>query len=106
MEKYNTLKLLLEKIINFRKERDWEQFHNPKNLAISISLEAAELLEKFQWLNLEESLEFASKNKDKISDELADLLIYIFYLCNDLEIDLIDSIEKKIAENKKKIPCR
>jgi NTP pyrophosphatase (non-canonical NTP hydrolase) len=53
------LKEIVEKILEFRKERDWEQFHNPKNLAISISLEAAELLENFQWQNLEESLKFA-----------------------------------------------
>ncbi|MCL4415731.1 MAG: nucleotide pyrophosphohydrolase, partial [Actinobacteria bacterium] len=66
---------LISKLISFRKLRDWERFHNPKNLAISISLEAAELLENFQWQNLEESLKFASENKEKISEEVADLLI-------------------------------
>lgn len=95
---------LIEKLVSFRKERDWEQFHNPKNLAISISLEAAELLENFQWRDLEESLKFARENKEKISEEVADLLIYIFYLCNDLGIDFIDAIDKKIEENNKKYP--
>jgi NTP pyrophosphatase (non-canonical NTP hydrolase) len=98
------LKILIQKIIEFRRERDWEQYHNPKNLAISISLEAAELLENFQWKNLEESIKFAQENKEKISEEVADLLIYIFYLCNDLGIDFIDAIDKKIEENNKKYP--
>ena len=95
---------LIEKLISFRKERDWEQFHNPKNLAISISLEAAELLENFQWKDLDESIQFSKENKEKISEEVADLLIYIFYLCNDLGIDFIDAIDKKIEENNKKYP--
>jgi NTP pyrophosphatase (non-canonical NTP hydrolase) len=98
------LKDLYLKLLDFRRDRDWEQFHNPKNLAISISLEAAELLENFQWQNLEESLKFAQENKEKISEEVADLLIYIFYLCNDLGIDFIDAIDKKIEVNSKKYP--
>ena len=98
------LKKVIDKIIKFRTARDWEQFHNPKNLAISISLEAAELLENFQWRDLEESLKFATENKEKISEEVADLLIYIFYLCNDLGIDFISAIDKKIEENNKKYP--
>ena len=98
------LKKVIDKIIDFREQRDWEQFHNPKNLAISISLEAAELLENFQWKDLEESIKFARENKEKISEEIADLLIYIFYLCNDLGIDFIDAIDKKIEENNKKYP--
>ena len=94
----------IRKLLYFRNQRDWEQFHNPKNLAISISLEAAELLENFQWRDLEESIKFARENKEKISEEVADLLIYIFYLCNDLGIDFIDAIDKKIEENNKKYP--
>lgn len=98
------LKKVIGEIIDFRKRRDWEQFHNPKNLAISISLEASELLENFQWRDLEESIKFAKENKEKISEEVADLLIYIFYLCNDLGIDFIDAIDKKIEKNNKKYP--
>ena len=104
IKKNNNLDLLLKKILEFRKDRDWEQFHNPKNLAISISLEAAELLENFQWKDLEESLKFAQENKGKISEEVADLLIYIFYLCNDLGIDFMNAIDKKIEVNSKKYP--
>ena len=103
-KKDKDLQNLFETIISFRKQRDWEQFHNPKNLAISISLEAAELLENFQWKNMEESLKYALENKDKISEEVADLLIYIFYLCNDLGIDFSEAIENKISENQKKYP--
>ena len=103
-----TSKFDLEKIYriitNFREERDWEKFHNPKNLAISISLEANELLEHFQWKDLEESLGYAKNNKDKISSEIVDILVYILYLCNDLNIDLTKAIEKKIEENKAKYP--
>ena len=84
------LENVIQKLVEFRKARDWEQFHNPKNLAISISLEAAELLENFQWKDLDESIQFSKENKKKISEEVADLLIYIFYLCNDLGIDFID----------------
>jgi NTP pyrophosphatase (non-canonical NTP hydrolase) len=102
--KSKDLNSLINEILEFRKERDWEKFHNPKNLAISISLEAAELLEIFQWVNLEESIESAEKNKEKISEEVADLLIYIFYLCNNLGIDFIDALEKKIKKNNKKYP--
>ena len=93
-------------ITSFRKERDWEKFHNPKNLAISISLEANELLEHFQWIDLKESLEYAKNNKNKISPEIADILVYILYLCNDLDIDISEAIKKKIKENKEKYPVK
>ncbi len=104
IDKTKNLSSIIEKILKFRKERDWEKFHNPKNIAISISLESAELLENFQWGNLEESVKSALENKEKISDEVADLLIYILYLCNDLGIDFIDAIDKKIKKNNKKYP--
>jgi len=91
-------------ITEFRKKRDWEKFHNPKNLAISISLEANELLEHFQWKDLEESLEYSKNNKNEISSEIADILTYVLYLCNDLSIDISEVIKKKIKENAKKYP--
>lgn len=95
---------IIKKLILFRNVRKWKKFHNPKNLAISISLEAAELLEHFQWKNLEESTKFAQENKKKISDEIADLLIYILYLCNDLDINFLEAINRKIEENNIKYP--
>jgi len=91
-------------ITDFRNKRDWRKFHNPKNLAISISLEANELLEHFQWKDLPDSIEYSKKNKDKISAEIADILVYILYLSNDLNIDIEQAIKKKIKENEEKYP--
>ncbi|TKH06155.1 nucleotide pyrophosphohydrolase [Peribacillus simplex] len=87
--------------MQFRDERNWRQFHNPKDLAISLNLEAAELLENFQWKNSEEAL---SKNKENIKDELADVLIYSLLLANDLELDVGEIIKNKLEKNKNKYP--
>jgi len=92
---------LLEKIIKFRDDRNWSQFHNPKDLAISISLEAAELLELFQWNNSKETIE---NNYQDLQDELADILIYCILMADKLDIDLDEAIEKKIEKNEKKYP--
>ncbi len=96
--------IIMEKIIKFRKARDWEKFHNPKNLAISISLEANELLEHFQWKDFQESIDYAKKHKKEISKEISDIVVYLLYLSHDLGIDLLDSIDKKISENDSKYP--
>ena len=98
------IKQITEKIKKFRNDRDWKQFHSPKNLAIDISVEAGEVLEHFQWRDKEESLEYAKKYKEEIADELADVAHSLFLLCDDLEIDLIEAIEKKIEKNAKKYP--
>ena len=95
---------LLKKLLHFRKERDWEQFHNPKNLAISLSIEANELLEHFQWLNLDESQEYSQKHKDEIAEEMADVLNYLLLMADNLNINLINSAIKKIEKSKKKYP--
>jgi len=98
------LEEIIGKVIEFRNKRNWKKFHNPKNLAISISIEANELLEHFQWKDLKDSKEYAEKNKDKISSEIADIIIYLLYLCHDLNINLVDSINKKLKENNSKYP--
>ena len=67
----------INRIRKFRDERDWLQFHDPKNLAVSISIEAAELLELFQWKNAEEARSFAASHKERVSDEIADVAIYL-----------------------------
>ncbi len=95
---------IVDKIMAFREKRDWEQFHNPKNLAISISLEASELLEQFQWKDFDESIKYAKENKEKISSEISDILIYIMYLCSDLDIDIKEAVNKKIESNDQKYP--
>ncbi|PAF37932.1 nucleotide pyrophosphohydrolase [Terribacillus saccharophilus] len=88
-------------VLNFRNERNWEQFHNSKDLAISLSLEASELLENFQWKSSEEAVK---ENKENIEDELADVLIYSLLLANDLKLDVDKIIKNKIQKNEKKYP--
>ena len=95
---------LTKRIIAFRDERDWKQFHNPKDLAISLALEAAEVMEHFQWKSREEIDKYVLTNKEEISEELADVLHCILIICNDLEIDLLETLEKKISKNEEKYP--
>ena len=98
------IKKLTEKIIEFRNERDWEQFHKPKDLAISLSLEASELLEHFQWKSNEEIEEYIKNNKEEIGDELGDVFNYLLIMAHDFGIDLADVAMKKIEKNKAKYP--
>lgn len=94
-------KNIIDTILKFRNERNWEQFHIPKDLAISISLEAAELLEIFQW----SGKDLVCKNKkDKIKEELADILIYCILMANYFHLDIDKIIKDKIELNKKKYP--
>jgi dCTP diphosphatase len=96
---------LLEALLAFRREREWESFHSPRNLAISLSLEAAELLENFQWAREEDDVEEAVQERnDRISEEVADLAIYLTYLCHDLGIDLDRAIREKLAVNAARYP--
>ncbi|MBE0439051.1 MAG: nucleotide pyrophosphohydrolase, partial [Gammaproteobacteria bacterium] len=89
----------------FRKERDWEQFHTPKDLAISLSIEAAELLEWFQWrTNDEINAQLQTDKRIALEDELADVAVYLSYLCHDLGIDLNQAIANKVAKNAQKYP--
>ena len=94
-------KNLLNKILKFRDDRNWSQFHNPKDLAISISLEAAELLELFQWSNSNEVVE---NNYQELQDELADILIYCTLMADKLDIDLDEAVKNKLEKNKQKYP--
>ena len=97
------LETLRKKIIAFREERDWKQFHNPKNLAMSINIEASELMELYQWLDMEQSKEFSKTNKKEIEDEVADIFNYLILFANDLDIDLIKVTDRKLKETKKKL---
>lgn len=91
----------MEEVNRFRDERDWRQFHSEKDLAISISLEAAELLELFQWNTSEETV----KNSiEDIKDELADVLIYSMMLASNLDLDLEEIILNKLEKNNEKYP--
>ncbi|MGM9903887.1 MazG nucleotide pyrophosphohydrolase [Enterococcus sp. 10A9_DIV0425] len=91
----------MEKINQFREERDWRQFHNEKDLAISISLEASELLELFQWKQPEE---VTTKELERIKEELADVLIYSYMMADNLNLDIDEIIEEKLKKNNLKYP--
>lgn len=95
------MKSTIDKINKFRDDRDWRKFHNEKDLAISISIEASELLELFQW---KESKEVTSKSLERIKEELADVLIYSFMLADNLQLDVEKIIEDKLVDNNRKYP--
>lgn len=100
------MKKLTEKILKFRDARNWKQFHNPKDVAISLSLEASEVLEHFQWKSQEEIIEYVKKNKKEIGKELADVLYWVLLMSHDLGIDIKKSSELKLKENAKKYPIK
>lgn len=100
----NEIKEMIEKIKKFRDERNWMQFHDPKNMAVSIVLEASELLEHFQWKTIEEVEKYTKQNHSEIKDEIADISLYLFELADNLGIDLIDAMEKKLKKNKMQYP--
>ncbi len=95
---------LTKKLIEFRNARDWQQFHNPKDLALSLTLEAAEVLEHFQWKSKEEIEEYIRTHKDEIGEELADVFNWVLILAHDLDLDILDASEKKIKINEQKYP--
>ena len=95
---------VIERIRAFRDERDWLKFHDPKNLAVSIAIEAAELLEEFQWLDREQSERHAAEHREAVSDEIADVAIYLIELADILEIDLATAINAKLDKNAVKYP--
>lgn len=101
-----SLKKIKEKVTKFTKERDWAQFHNPKELAISLNLEASELLELFQWKEKEEFEDLENNRKliERIREELADILIYSINLANRTGIDLSNAILDKLKQNEKRYP--
>jgi len=88
----------------FAAERDWEQFHSPKNLAAALSVEAAELLEQFQWLGEEESRSLEPARAAAVREELADVLLYLIRIADKLDVDLIAAAREKIGENAKRYP--
>lgn len=89
-------------IVKFRDARDWKQFHNPKDLAISLVLESTEFLEHFQWKNQKEIEAHLKEKKEEIGDELADVLYRVLLIANDLDIDLYDASKRKLDMNAQK----
>lgn len=89
---------------DFAKKRDWEQFHSPKNLAMALSGECGELLEHFQWLSEQQSEQISAQKKAEVAHEMADILIYLLRLSERLDIDLLESVNEKMAINEKRFP--
>ncbi len=94
-----------KQLSDFADERDWDQFHNPKNLAMALSVEVSELIEIFQWLTPEQAEEIMdSSQSDHVKEEVADVMIYLLRLADKLDIDLESIVNDKIVQNGKKYP--
>ena len=95
------IKEIQDKLAKFAKERDWDQFHSPKNLVMALTSEVGELNELFQWLTEEQS---KNLNNDEVKQEIADIFIYLVRLSDKLDIDIEEAIKEKIEINAKKYP--
>ena len=97
-------KEILDELLTFRSERDWEKFHTAKNLSAALSIEAAELQECLLWVKESELDDFISRERTAIEDEIADIAILLSYLCHDLSIELDVVVRSKIEKNRHKYP--
>lgn len=101
----NQLEELRIRISNFAEERDWDQFHSPKNLSMALIVEAGELVEHFQWMKQSESFELEPDKLQSVEEELADIFVYLVRIADQLGIDLIDASHRKIQSNAAKYPA-
>jgi NTP pyrophosphatase (non-canonical NTP hydrolase) len=104
MENKIQLPDLMKELLKFRNDRDWEQFHKPKEVAMAAAIEASELMQEFLWKSEKEVEEFIKTDKEKIADEIADIAAYIFLLAHDLDIDLFQAMLNKMKKNAQKYP--
>ena len=100
----NDLEQLRNRIRDFVSERDWDQFHSPKNLSMALIVEAAELVEHFQWLKESESSELPAQTLQAVEEELADILVYLVRIADQLDIDLLSAANRKMESNGAKYP--
>jgi len=100
----DSLANLNERLLRFARERDWEQFHSPKNLVMALAGECGELLEHFQWLSEERSAALDAEKKREVGREMADILIYLVRLSQRLDLDLLAAANEKIALNERRYP--
>ena len=100
------LNKIKQKLKKFSNERNWDEYHNPKNLSMALSVEASELVEIFQWLTIEESKSLDDKQIQATKEELADILIYLIRIADKLDINLEKAVEEKIKLNAKKYPLK
>ena len=98
------LSKILDIILDFRDARNWKQFNNPKDMALSLVLESTEVLEHFQWKNGEEVEDYIRQNKSAISEELADVLYWVLLLSHDMDIDPLEALSEKMKKNELKYP--
>jgi NTP pyrophosphatase (non-canonical NTP hydrolase) len=98
------LHTLAEQVRAFAREREWEPFHSPKNLASALSVESAELLEHFQWMTEDDSRALAPAQREEVALEAADVLLYLVQLADKLGIDLFDAAQRKLAINARRYP--
>lgn len=96
--------LIKQRIQKFSDDRNWNQHHNPKNLAMALSVETAELVEIFQWLTLEQATNLQGAKKEHLKEEIADVAIYLLRICMKYDIDLEEAILSKMDKNEKKYP--
>lgn len=100
----DALRVLRDQLRQFALERDWDQFHSPKNLASALAVEAAELLEPFQWLTGEQSSRLTSEQLAAVREEMADVLLYLIRLADKLDVDLVSAASEKLVRNAEKYP--
>jgi NTP pyrophosphatase (non-canonical NTP hydrolase) len=100
-----SLESLRDRLRDFASERDWDQYHTPKNLSMALIAEAAELVEHFQWVDGDKSHLLEDKTRQSVEEELADILIYLVRISDKLGVDLYDAVERKIEINGKKYPA-
>jgi NTP pyrophosphatase (non-canonical NTP hydrolase) len=99
------MKDLIRELREFAKERDWEQFHSPKNLAMALVVEAAEIVEHLQWLTEEQSKNLPPEKLAEIKEEIADVMIFLSNLADKLGVDPLEAAREKIKKNKEKYPA-
>ena len=101
-----TVHQLRETIREFVDERDWQQFHSPKNLSMALAIETAELMEHFQWLTPTDSRQLDDDTKNAVGEELADVLCYALAIANELNIDVASTLHRKMQKNRDKYPVK
>ena len=104
LKRRTTLLSLKRALRQFAEARDWQQFHTPKNLAMALSVEAAELVECFQWLTPEQSARLSARDRLAVEEEMADVLLYLLRLGDVLDIDLLQAARRKMAINARNYP--
>lgn len=93
------IKELQELVINFRDQRDWQKYHTPKNLSMSIAIESSELMELFQWDD-----DLSNVEREDLEDEIADIFIYLLLMADATDVNIVQAVEKKVEKNRKKYP--